>query len=203
MEFQPPHQPTTNTTTTTNNNNANDTNDNNKPYKCEIDITFPTKQHAQQCMDVLSVDDEIGDRVCKSFSVIDVVVVDDVVVAGENAAAGRGDGGDGGGETVEDVTTTVMSDEGLASVVAGADSVVVGDKQGEKDCEIKTNETGKEEGSTKSGTIDDDDDEMDDPRGVLRVNIQATEAKMLRVSISSFYDMLTVFLKCQQEFGGY
>jgi len=194
MEFQPPHQPTTNTTTTTTNNN--------KPYKCEIDITFPTKQHAQQCMDVLSVDDEIGDRVYKSFSVIDVVVVDDVVVVGDNAAAGRGDLGGGGGETVEDVTTTVMSDEGLASVVAD-DDVVVGDEHGEKDCEIKTNETGKEEGSTKSGTIDDDDDEMDDPRGVLRVNIQATEAKMLRVSISSFYDMLTVFLKCQQEFGGY
>jgi len=148
-------------------------------------------------MDVLSVDDEIGDRVCKSFSVIDVVAVVDA--AGDNAAAGRGDGG---GETVEDVTTTVMSDEGLASVVAD-DDVVVGDEHGEKDCEIKTNETGKEEGSTKSGTIDDDDDEMDDPRGVLRVNIQATEAKMLRVSISSFYDMLTVFLKCQQEFGGY
>lgn len=199
MEFQPPHQPTTNTTTTTTNNNANDTSDNNKPYKCEIDITFPTKQHAQQCMDVLSVDDEIGDRVCKSFSVIDVVAVVDAVVGG-NAAAGRGDGG-GGGETVEGVTTTVMSDEGLASVVDD-DDVVVGDEHGEKDCEIKTNETGKEEGSTKSGTID-DDDEMDDPRGVLRVNIQATEAKMLRVSISSFYDMLTVFLKCQQEFGGY
>jgi len=150
-------------------------------------------------MDVLSVDDEIGDRVCKSFSVIDVVVVDDV--AGDNAAAGRGDGGDGdgGGETIEDVTTTVMSDEGLASVVAD-DDVVVGDEHGEIDCEIKTNETGTEEGSTKSSTLG-DDDEMDDPRGVLRVNIQATEAKMLRVSISSFYDMLTVFLKCQQEFG--
>jgi hypothetical protein len=28
----------------------------------------------------------------------------------------------------------------------------------------------------------------------------ATEAKMLRVSVSSFYDFLTVALKCYQEF---
>ena len=33
-------------------------------------------------------------------------------------------------------------------------------------------------------------------------NVASSEAKMLRVSISSFYDMLTVFLKCHQEFGG-
>ena len=30
---------------------------------------------------------------------------------------------------------------------------------------------------------------------------QATEAKMLRVSVSTFYDYLTVSLKCLQEFG--
>mmetsp|Transcript_26113 Transcript_26113/g.26519 ORF Transcript_26113/g.26519 Transcript_26113/m.26519 type:complete len:121 (-) Transcript_26113:80-442(-) len=35
---------------------------------------------------------------------------------------------------------------------------------------------------------------------VLRVEIEATEAKLLRVSVSSFYDMLTVVLKCYQEF---
>ena len=36
---------------------------------------------------------------------------------------------------------------------------------------------------------------------VLRINIEATEAKLLRVAASSFYDMLTVVVKCYQEFG--
>ena len=35
---------------------------------------------------------------------------------------------------------------------------------------------------------------------VLRVSVAATEAKMLRVSLSSFYDVLKVVLKCFQEF---
>lgn len=46
---------------------------------------------------------------------------------------------------------------------------------------------------TKSLSVDD---------RTLLVNVASSEAKMLRVSISSFYDMLTVFLKCHQEFGG-
>jgi hypothetical protein len=35
---------------------------------------------------------------------------------------------------------------------------------------------------------------------VLCAHIEASEAKLLRVSVSSFYDMLTVSLKCFQEF---
>ena len=31
-------------------------------------------------------------------------------------------------------------------------------------------------------------------------HFEATEAKILRVAMSSFYDMLDVFLKCLQEF---
>ena len=37
-------------------------------YCCEIDVTFPTPRHAQQVMRVLQVDQEIGDRATKTFS---------------------------------------------------------------------------------------------------------------------------------------
>ena len=36
---------------------------------------------------------------------------------------------------------------------------------------------------------------------ILHVKFEATEAKLLRVSVSSFYDMLEVALKCFNEFG--
>ncbi|CAB9523156.1 Transcription factor Pcc1 [Seminavis robusta] len=35
---------------------------------------------------------------------------------------------------------------------------------------------------------------------VLRVELKATEAKMLRVAVSSFYDFVQVVLKTMQEF---
>jgi hypothetical protein len=76
-------------------------------YKCSIDIQFPSPLHAQNALDVLSVDEEIGDKVSKSFS---------------------------------------------------------------------TNEN------------------------LLSVCFASKEAKMLRVAISSFYDMLNVVLKVNQEF---
>eukprot|EP00558_Chaetoceros_sp_UNC1202_P006974 CAMPEP_0197241340 /NCGR_PEP_ID=MMETSP1429-20130617/7401_1 /TAXON_ID=49237 /ORGANISM="Chaetoceros sp., Strain UNC1202" /LENGTH=91 /DNA_ID=CAMNT_0042701161 /DNA_START=373 /DNA_END=648 /DNA_ORIENTATION=+ len=79
-----------------------------EPYKCSIDIQFLTRLHAQNAMDVLSVDKEIGDRVTKILA-------------------------------------------------------------------VKGN--------------------------IMVVNVSSSEAKMLRVAISSFYDMLSVFLKCYQEFG--
>jgi len=88
-----------------------------RPYKCQMDIAFPSALDSKRAMDVLSVDEEIsGDRVVKTYSVIS-------------------SGGDGG------------------------------------------------------------------EKNVLRVNIEATEAKLLRVSVSSFYDMLKVVVKCYQEFG--
>jgi hypothetical protein len=40
------------------------------PYACEIDIAFPTDLIAQQTRDVMQVDKEIGDRVTKTFSLV-------------------------------------------------------------------------------------------------------------------------------------
>ena len=37
-------------------------------YKCSIEIKFPTDLQAQHAMEVLSVDEEIGDRVTKAMS---------------------------------------------------------------------------------------------------------------------------------------
>ena len=36
---------------------------------------------------------------------------------------------------------------------------------------------------------------------VLRIHFEATDAKMLRVSVSTTYDMINVALKCFAEFG--
>jgi hypothetical protein len=44
----------------------------NRPYSCEIDISFPTAICAQQARDVLQVDEELTDSVIKSFSLISV-----------------------------------------------------------------------------------------------------------------------------------
>ena len=41
-----------------------------KPYKCTIEINFPKALHAQHAMEVLGVDEEIGNRVTKSFAVV-------------------------------------------------------------------------------------------------------------------------------------
>jgi len=183
-----PAQSTTNTITTTTSNNKTTTTNDPKPYKCEIDITFPKRKHAQQCMDVLSVDDEIGDRVCKSFSVVDVVA-DVVDVVDDNVA------GDTTGVTGT-VIPAVMGEEGIASPPI----TTTGDGGGGGGCEEESDALVQSEGATREVAMT-NREEDEDSRGVLRVNIQATEAKMLRVSISSFYDMLTVFLKCQQEFG--
>ncbi|KAL7574584.1 hypothetical protein ACA910_015934 [Epithemia clementina (nom. ined.)] len=38
------------------------------PYCCDIDVTFPTSRHAEQTMQVMRVDKELGDKVVKSFS---------------------------------------------------------------------------------------------------------------------------------------
>mmetsp|Transcript_31075 Transcript_31075/g.46328 ORF Transcript_31075/g.46328 Transcript_31075/m.46328 type:complete len:102 (-) Transcript_31075:572-877(-) len=97
------------------NNQSNITTD--KTYKCEIDITFPSSKIASQIRDVINVDDEIGDKVIRTLSVV---------------------------------------------------SSSSNDTTGESNA--------------------------------LRVNFQATEARLLRVSISTFYDVLNVSLKCFQEF---
>eukprot|EP00554_Chaetoceros_debilis_P005176 CAMPEP_0194085534 /NCGR_PEP_ID=MMETSP0149-20130528/17787_1 /TAXON_ID=122233 /ORGANISM="Chaetoceros debilis, Strain MM31A-1" /LENGTH=106 /DNA_ID=CAMNT_0038768433 /DNA_START=17 /DNA_END=337 /DNA_ORIENTATION=+ len=88
-------------------------------YKCTIAINFPSLLQAQSACEVLSVDEEIGNRVIKSLHVKEI--------EGEN-------------------------------------------------------------------------NEQRQQQGTLIVDVASSEAKMLRVSVSSFYDMLAVFLKCQQEF---
>ena len=40
-----------------------------RPYKCEVDVQFPTAIDAKRACEVLSVDDEIGNRVTKQFSI--------------------------------------------------------------------------------------------------------------------------------------
>jgi Transcription factor Pcc1 len=40
------------------------------PLKCQIDIVFPTNQQAEQALQVLQVDREPGDRVEKTFSIV-------------------------------------------------------------------------------------------------------------------------------------
>ena len=42
----------------------------NRPCKCTVEITFPSKRDAQRAMDVLSVDKEVGDRAAKFFTLI-------------------------------------------------------------------------------------------------------------------------------------
>jgi hypothetical protein len=37
-------------------------------YVCEIRISFPTVKHAEQTKQVLEVDQEVGERVVKSFA---------------------------------------------------------------------------------------------------------------------------------------
>ena len=43
--------------------------------------------------------------------------------------------------------------------------------------------------------------QMEARGAVLHIHFKATEARLLRVSVSSFYDYLLVCLKCYQEFG--
>lgn len=45
-----------------------------------------------------------------------------------------------------------------------------------------------------------EDEEPSEAR-VLRIQFEATDAKMLRVSVSTTYDMMNVALKCFAEFG--
>jgi len=90
------------------------------PYKCEIEVTFPSPVQARRAKSVLEVDGELGDKVIKTFSLSK---------------------------------------------------------------------------STQASSMD-----SDDCKSVLFINFEATEARMLRVSLSSFYDALNVYLKCLQEF---
>jgi hypothetical protein len=56
-----------------------------KSYQCQIEIEFPTSQHALHAKEVLQVDGEIGDQATKSFEVIGKGVENsnDMIVDGE------------------------------------------------------------------------------------------------------------------------
>mmetsp|Transcript_59750 Transcript_59750/g.177056 ORF Transcript_59750/g.177056 Transcript_59750/m.177056 type:complete len:124 (-) Transcript_59750:614-985(-) len=106
-----------------------------RPYKCRVDVTFPTALHAKRASEVLSVDNEIGDKTARSFSLISA------------AAAATESAGEG-------------------APYANNESVT----------------------------------DPDDLR-VMRVHVEAAEARLLRVSMSTFYDLLNIVLKCFREFG--
>jgi len=42
-----------------------------KDYVCEIDLCFPDPQKAKDVMRVMEVDPEMGDRVTKTFALVD------------------------------------------------------------------------------------------------------------------------------------
>ena len=112
-----------------------------RPYKCEVDVEFPTVSHARRARDVLSVDKEIGDRTVRTLT---LVSTSDAARAAASCA----------GENMRAVDRTVETS-------GGSDEV-----------------------------------------RVMRIRIEATEAKMLRVSLSTFYDVINVVLRCFQEFDG-
>eukprot|EP00986_Skeletonema_menzelii_P021534 scaffold34855_cov154-Skeletonema_menzelii.AAC.2 len=109
------------------------TDDISRPYKSTVHIALPSIQYAQHLKDVVSVDEEVSNKVVKSFSVVTPQEVDG-------------------------------SDDDRGSDVIDRE---VGD---------------------------------DNSRRVLRINFMATDAKMLRVAMSTTYDMINVALKCFQEF---
>ena len=41
-----------------------------QPYKCTVQIALPSKKYAQHLKDIISVDQEISDKVVKSFSLV-------------------------------------------------------------------------------------------------------------------------------------
>ncbi len=41
-----------------------------RPYKCTVQIALPSNQYAQHLKDIIAVDQEISDKVVKSFSIV-------------------------------------------------------------------------------------------------------------------------------------
>ena len=48
-----------------------------RPYKAQVEVTFPTPTQAKHAMDVLSVDGELGDKVIKTFAIVPSAESDD------------------------------------------------------------------------------------------------------------------------------
>ena len=62
-----------------------DTNTIQRPYKCTVQLALPSNQYAQHLKDVISVDQEISNKVVKTFSIV-------------SAAPSEKDEGDGSGD---------------------------------------------------------------------------------------------------------
>ena len=41
-----------------------------RPYKCQVDVKFPSQTQAKRAGEVISVDGELGDKVVKTFSLV-------------------------------------------------------------------------------------------------------------------------------------
>ena len=136
------------------NSNDNDNNESNSnsnsshllyPYECVVEIVLPSSATmAFDLMRILSVDQEVGGRVVKTF---DLLVAD-----------------------TDTDTDIAAADTGTTATGTGTTT----------DAAAKANATAA---------------------NTLIVRFAATEAKMLRVSVSSFTEYLQVALKCYQEFG--
>eukprot|EP00984_Skeletonema_dohrnii_P023470 scaffold12556_cov172-Skeletonema_dohrnii-CCMP3373.AAC.2 len=64
-----------------------------RPYKSTVHIALPSTQYAQHLKDVVSVDEEVSNKVVKSFSIVTSQEVDGSDVDRGNDAILR-DGGD-------------------------------------------------------------------------------------------------------------
>jgi len=136
-----------------------------KMYQCQIDITFPTPQHALQAKEVLEVDRELGDQITKSFQVTTCTHGSCANSKDKNCKETRSDTG---------TDTNPVPESSSSAGAAGENGKI---------------EHGGEVAAAEGGG-----------GNVLSIHFRATEAKSLRVAISSFYDMLNIYLKCHQEF---
>jgi hypothetical protein len=117
-------------------------------HSCEVRIAFPTARHAEQTLQVMQVDKEVGDRVTKTLSIDDgsahILIVYVLFVS-----------------MVLFYTVIFIHSPVLRCFVNAY-------------CLMRICSFGS--------------------------RFQSMELKMLRVSVSSFYDYLAVVLKCFQEF---
>jgi hypothetical protein len=51
-----------------------------RPYKCTVHIALPNNMYAQHLKDVISVDQEISNKVVKSFTIVN----DDGIICGDD-----------------------------------------------------------------------------------------------------------------------
>eukprot|EP00547_Thalassionema_nitzschioides_P007986 CAMPEP_0194202774 /NCGR_PEP_ID=MMETSP0156-20130528/2712_1 /TAXON_ID=33649 /ORGANISM="Thalassionema nitzschioides, Strain L26-B" /LENGTH=94 /DNA_ID=CAMNT_0038928355 /DNA_START=27 /DNA_END=311 /DNA_ORIENTATION=- len=90
-------------------------------------------------------------------------------------------------------TTTIKNQHDAFPYVCQLDISFPTKESAQRTCSVL--KVDEEIGNRVQKTISHHDDE-----NMVRVLFRATEAKMLRVAVSTFCDYVTVALKCQQEF---